>query len=763
MATSAGHPCHTIDRRGITRACQARFRIFLHLLTEPNQGSVTIRSLVIGLRRVLQILLLVSLLLPACRRETALTPTPAAKQIILISIDTLRSDRIGAYGYAKAKTPNLDNFAQNAVLFERAYSHSPLTLPSHGTMFSGLLPSENGLRDNIGFTSPEQISMLAETLKQNGFETGAVVSAFVLRKATGIAQGFDFYDDAIRERAGVSIGGIQRSGSDSIAIATPWIKERKDKPFFFFLHLYEPHAPYDAPKAFRREAATPYDADVALADTMLGQFLEFLKKEDIFNEALIIIVSDHGEGLGEHGEAEHGIFLYRESLQVPLLIKPRGNVGAGRRVTEPVQLLDLHPTILKAAQLSAEKPTTGSDMLTLESKQRQIYSETWYPRLHFGWSELHSLIEGQNHFIEAPSPELYDLQNDPGERRNLKDSDRRTLTRLKEATIGMIEPISPPSSIDPEELRKLAALGYLGGSSSLDDDKDLPDPKTRTATFKRLQAAFALFRRGEDAEALTMFREILAENPKMVDLYEVTAKAHYRLGNREDAIEAARRGLQVAPQSSSLLIMLTNFLIDAGRLKEAEEHAELLLKKEPGRAHEMLARIELGRGNLGDAERQARAALVTDERALALVTLGRIEREKGDYASALFNFDAALRQNSASQKAPVVGLQYLRGDSLARLNRNSEAEEAFREEIALSPADPRAYQSLIVMLATNNRLEDATALVRRLIASSPTARSYASVARTLRVLGDERGAQYWTTEGLKKYPNDGELRALLNR
>lgn len=686
------------------------------------------------------------------------------RHIILISIDTLRSDHLGAYGYTRARTPNLDAFARDGILFEHAFSHSPLTLPSHASMLTGMLPAGHGLRDNIGFRKSDGIETVPQMLKRNGFATGAVVSAFVLRKASGIDQGFDYFDDAIREHAGESLGGIQRNGSESVALAREWIRQKKDKPFFFFLHLYEPHAPYDAPDPLRSSSATPYDADVSLADSFFGSFVQFLQSEKIYDDALIFLVSDHGEGLGDHGEAEHGIFLYREAIQVPVIIKIPRNARGGSRVQTPIQLIDLRPTIQAAAGISSLEGTVGMDVLSNNlNEKRKIYSETYYPRLHFGWSDLHSLIENGKHYIHAPLPELYDINADPAEKINRFAEDRRSSSAMRQAIAPFVKPIRAPEAIDPEEARKLAALGYLGGSSSVQSGETLADPKSKTATFRELQAAFALFRKGDDARAIPLFRSILRQNPGMVDLYEITAKSLSRAGQSEEAIQMAKEGLRIAPQSDSLVIILTNLLIESGGLDDAWKHTELFLTRHPGKAHEMRARIAIERRDLQLATSEAKAALSGDEKVLAMLTLGRIEREKRNYPAALTHFDAALRESERSQKPPLVGLQYLRGDTLARLGKNSEAEKALRSEIVLSPTDPRAYQSLILLLMTDGRTEDATRLLRTLIETAPTSRSYISVARTLRVLGDERGVRYWASQGLKKYPRDRELRDLAGR
>ncbi|MES1210946.1 MAG: sulfatase, partial [Acidobacteriota bacterium] len=249
--------------------------------------------------------------------------------ILLISIDTLRSDRLPVYGYAKGSTPALDAFAKDAIVFERAYSHYPLTLPSHVSILTGQLPPEHKVRDNAGYPfEAAKHPYLPRLLKEIGYDTGAAVSAFVLRGQTGLSEGFDAYDGSLAPKPGETLDLVQRSGHDTLQAALPWLRGRAGKPFFHFLHLYEPHAPYTAPEPFASRFPDPYDAEVAAADQVLGDLFAELKKLEIYDRAVIVVLSDHGEGLGEHGEAQHGIFLYRETLQVPLLVKlPKSERG----------------------------------------------------------------------------------------------------------------------------------------------------------------------------------------------------------------------------------------------------------------------------------------------------------------------------------------------------------------------------------------------------------------------------------------------------
>src|SRR5437899_512311 len=301
--------------------------------------------------------LLLALVVTGCHRAPS-NQTP----VILISIDTLRSDHLPAYGYHGVDTPNIDALRADSILFERAYSHVPLTLPSHTTMFTGSLPATNGVRDNLGFRLAPTVPTLPDLLKKNGYATGAAVSAFVLRRETGIARGFDDYDDQIDPaNSGANVGRVQRDGGDTEEIAKRWIRAHARKPFFYFLHLYEPHTPYDPPEPYRSRYQLKYDGEIARADAIVGDFISFLKASGVYDDAAILLLSDHGEGLHDHGEAEHGIFVYREALQVPLMLKLPRQREHGKSVATPVQLSDVFPTICAITGTAA--PRTGATSL----------------------------------------------------------------------------------------------------------------------------------------------------------------------------------------------------------------------------------------------------------------------------------------------------------------------------------------------------------------------------------------------------------------
>lgn len=662
--------------------------------------------------------------------------------VILISIDTLRSDHLPAYGYRGVETPALDRFRRDAILFEHAYSHCPLTLPSHATMLTGRLPADTGLRDNVGFTLNKDVPTLAELLRGAGYRTGAAVSAFVLRGSTGIARGFETYDDRITPSGSEQpMALVQRDGASTAAAVRAFIDAHASEPFFVFLHLYEPHAPYDAPEPYRGRARSPYDAEIARADAIAGDFLQFLRDRGLYDRALILVVSDHGEGLGDHGEEEHGVFLYREAIQVPLLLKLPSSRDAGRSVAATAALSDVFGTVLRECGVA----TAAHSLL---DAPRAVYSESLYPRFHYGWSEMHSMIDGSHHAIRAPSPELYDVARDPGERTNAISSSRRAFNALNAAMEPLVRASSAPASIDPEEAAKLAALGYVSASAATAPGESLPDPKSRIGDLAAIKRATALYREGRYEEAVASFRRILDANPRMVDVWGMLSRAETQRGHTDEAIRAAKDGLRIAPTATHLAIDIANLSLDRDP-QDAARHAELALRADPARAHEILARLALRRGDVDAAEHEARAALAANsERVQPLLTLARIQIRRNDPAAALSTLDEATR--AAAPTLPPA-LPLLRGDALARLGRGAEAEASFREAIRLSPHDPAAYQSLTVLLASEGRYDDATATIRALATAAPTPAGYAAIVQTLTTLDDQEGARYWAGEGRRRW------------
>lgn len=707
------------------------------------------------------IVIVVALLAASCGRRAAIdTKAP----IILISIDTLRSDHLPAYGYTKVETPALDAFRKDAILYERAYSEAPLTLVSHASVFTGELPADHGIRDNLGYDLNPKSKTIAEILKSKGYATGGAVSAVVLRGETGIKRGFDFWNDDIdMDLSSLSISRSQRSGDDTRAIAEKWIGEHKEKPFFFFFHIYEPHSPYEPVEPFLSRYGKTYDGEVATADSIIGKFFDYLKDQGIYDRATIILMSDHGEGLHDHGEDEHGILLYREDIQVPLMLKLPHEAKHGATVKTPVELVDIFPTI--AGAFGVQGKTEGRSLLdALNGKvpdDRPLYSETYYPRLHFGWNDLHSIVSGANHYIHGPKPELYDLASDPAERQNVLMDRRRVYVALREKIQPYIHAAAAPSAVDDEQKQQLIALGYVGSTVTTNPNDVLPDPKENILKANDIGAAFRAYANGkyEDADRITA--TLVRDNPNMLDMLSLRASVLEKLNRTAEAIDTAKQALRLSPSSSNLAMMVARLSLDAGRLDDAEQHARLILKDLPTEGHHLLAEVALARKDYPKARAEAKLALGEKRnRPASILLLGRIEQTAGNLDEAVKDFKEAAALVESRHAHPLPRLNYMLGDTLARLGRTDEAESAFETEIKLFPTDPSAYRNLILLYAAEGKNQQATNLIFSLEKASPTPPSYIAIAETLKIIGDHNGCRFWATRGLQHFPSDQQLQTL---
>ena len=706
-----------------------------------------------------------------CGRTPAGEPHAGAYKgapIVLISIDTLRSDHLPAYGYRRVETPAIDALRRDAVLFTRAYSHVPLTLPSHCSILTGRLPGDHGVRDNVGYHFDAAAwSSLPLVLKHAGYATGGAVSAFVLRGETGISRGFDYWDSQVAMQLSAGLAQSRRPGQETARLALGWLRGVAGRPFFLFLHLYEPHSPYTPPEPFAsRYKDSPYDGEIANADAVVGGVLAELERLGVYEHAIVVLLSDHGEGLGEHGEAEHGMLLYRTTLQVPLLLKLPGSRLGGTSVAAPAQLVDVYPTLLSAVGVAPPPGLPGRSLLELgggAAGERELYAETNYPRLHFGWSELSSLIRGRFHYIHGPDPELYDLDADPAEVHQARERERRSFADLRGRVTRYQRQLRAPAAVDAETARQLAALGYAAGAVQGPAGGPAIDPKSHLASLADLNLAMRLFFRHQYAESVPVFRRALAANPKTVDAWEHLGEALAQLGRLDEALAAHEEAMKASGGVANVALATGALLLRLGRFDEAQGHAELAKQVSPGEAQSLLAEIALARHQPAVAERAARAALAAGGEAMAprlalaevLVAEGRLEEALGQTDQVL----AELARRAPGQSYPK--LWWVRGDILARLQRDAEAEQAFQREIQSFPADTHTYASLAVLYAAEGKPDAAIGVLRQMVESqgeSPAA--CAEAVSTLRVLGDAPGAAALLRHALELHPGSSQLRAL---
>lgn len=671
-------------------------------------------------------LLAALLLLAACTpTERAGVEFPEAP-VILISIDTLRSDHLPAYGYDGVKTPAIDGLAAESIVFDKAYSHVPMTLPAHVSMLTGLLPTEHGVRNNLGYTFDATAhDSLPARLRAAGYATGASVSTYVLRKETGMGALFDFYGDSLPQITGEAMGSHQRKGMDAAEEAVGWIRDRKSEPFFFMLHLYEPHAPYDPPEPYRSAVANPYDGEIATADAVVGHFIEGLKELGVWDRAIVVLTSDHGEGLYDHGEDQHGILLYREAIQVPLMIRlPRGMRG-GARVPHPAQLIDLPATVTALLGIDAPR-SSGRALLGADlSKPRSIYAETWYPRIHLGWSELRSLTDGKWQYIEAPRPELYDMEADPGQKTNVLADQRRVAAAFRTELDAF--PDAPPQlgEVDPEAAARLAALGYIGSVRDPAAEGPLPNPVDRLGDIERMKGAFAAAARREFTTAEEILRGLVGENPGNLDAWDKLGEVLMQAGRHEEAIAVYRDAIARFPGFATNLVLSAGFAyLGAGDLAAAEEHAQIGMKGNPAKGHELMARVALERNDPGLASRELAAAIEAGHATPALTVLqAEAAQKRGQLGVALQLLDQAERFGVEAGMVAVPRLEYLRGDTLARLDRPEEARASYRKAVAQFPGDLQAWSNLAIVEFLLGSPREAEDVLARMVEANPNERA----------------------------------------
>jgi len=662
---------------------------------------------------------LLTAILLSCHGGNGTGPFPGAP-IVLISIDTLRSDHLPAYGYKGVETPAIDALRRDAILFARAYSHCPLTLPSHASLLSGLLPTHTGVRDNAGYTfDAAHHPYLPRLLQEAGYETGAAVSAFLLRRATGLASGFDVYDDdmtAGSPGAAVASGETaERPGAISARRLLGWLKGRGDKPFFLFLHLYEPHTPYEPPEPFAsRYRAAPYDGEIATADAVVGTVIAALKRGGWYDKAIIVLLSDHGEGLGEHGEEQHGVFLYRETLQVPLLLKLPGGARAGTTVATPAGLVDVAPTLLALAGVRPDVPPSfdGQNLLTLPAAPaRRIYAETFFPRLHYGWSDLASLIEGRLHYIHGPAPELFDLVADPAEQRDVLVAQRPAAASLRQALDGYDRTLAPPGAVDAETSRKLAALGYAGAARPTQGGA-LPDPRTKLGVMRDLHAAKSLAAEEKYGEAAAVLRQVVGEEPGMVDAWAFLGSClDHPPEDPPAALAAYQKAFELSGGAPELALPVARELHRMGRLDEAKAQAELAVAADPAAASEVLASIALARGDADTALALMRRAGRAKEAFRR--DLGLLLAQSGRTQEAL-----EVLQPLSSQSAEPATLTVM-AHALADAGRTDEATALLDRALAADAHNAAAHELLGTIDLGLRKPEEARAHLQQAVALNP--------------------------------------------
>jgi arylsulfatase A-like enzyme/lipopolysaccharide biosynthesis regulator YciM len=691
---------------------------------------------------------------------------PNDLNVLLITLDTTRWDRLGAYGDGSASTPNLDRLAGEGALFEQTIAVAPLTLPAHSTIFTGLLPPRHGVRDNGGYVLDPKHGTLASALKATGRVTGAFVGAFVLDAKFGLDAGFDTYYDKfdLSRRRSLSLGSISRTAGEVVENAMPWLDEHANRPFFAWLHFYDAHSPYEPPEPFlSRFRDRPYAGEIAYVDSQVGRVLQWLETRQLSNRTIVVVIGDHGESLNEHGEGTHGLFIYESTTRVPFIVRTPYQMSAGQRIRSVVRSEDVMPTIL---DLVGERPPDGIQGRTLvpllagtaADLNLDAYSESLYARNHYGWSELRALRSGRFKYIATTRPELYDLERDPREERNLFEERRPLADRMAEELARLAAETasesSGPSAVDPETRERLAALGYIGSFSATAkaSGETLPDPKDKIEIFNLMTSAHESKSEDDADAAIVRLQKVVAEDPNILDAWvmlgnEYSRKRDYRtaleqykralainpeydlatinlahayraLGEYHAALVGYERYLQRDPKNALVRYQMGELFMDLGRLDQAETAFRQALNDDTrvAAARNALGVVALKRGDLPRAEQEIRQALAEKEDVkLAHFNLALIAEQRGDWKTAASEYQKEIEMHADAYKA-AFNLAKLR----EQLGDAGGQEAAYRQAIALNPRFAEGYFYLAKLyLDQGRRLDEAAVLAQRGLAINP--------------------------------------------
>ncbi|HPW17876.1 MAG TPA: tetratricopeptide repeat protein [Candidatus Aminicenantes bacterium] len=674
----------------------------------------------------------------------------AKPNVILVTLDTTRADHLGCYGGAAARTPVLDGLARRGVLFEQAATASPLTLPAHSTILTGMYPTYHGVRVNGNTALNEDQTTLAEVFAARGYDCGAFVAAFVVDGRWGLKQGFGTYDDRLdmTRSKHIDLGAIQRPGNEVLDSALGWLDGRRDRPFFAWIHLYDPHLPYEPPEPYRSEYAGAgpaglYSGEIAFMDEQVGRLTAWLDRTGLDRTTVLVLVGDHGEGLGDHAESAHGFFIYDSTLHVPLIVVAPLDGLAGKRVPAQVSTADLFPTILDLAGLSGVGEVQGRSLVRRmfrpgAGRETPAYGESMAPNIQFGWSPLHVLRTSRWKYIDAPRAELFDIAADPGERVNLASREpgvvramKAGLDRLMDET-GRGAPAPQAANLDRETMERLTALGYVGAPvaarKASGASAPLADPKDKLAVFERVTAAGGLVTADKYAEAVPLLETALAEEPGIPQAMLVLSTCYKELGRPEEAKAMLDMVLKDDPENLQALISLANILLDEGRDDDV---------------------LALCKQALNVDETNTQALQIVGE-----IHMGRLE------------FDQALPyiEKAADVQAKNDRSRFNLAACLIGLGQFDRAEPILRAVLEASPKWPLARFNLGLLCEERGRLEEARAAYAQEVETYPSEfKARFNLGKLLFKLGDRAGSLAEMRQVVKLTPKLAEGHLFLAR
>jgi arylsulfatase A-like enzyme/predicted Zn-dependent protease len=630
--------------------------------------------------------------------------------VLLVTLDTTRADRLGCYGYLGGKTPNLDALASGGVLFQNVYAQVPLTLPSHCSIMTGTTPLAHGVHNNGGYVLSPERTTLAEMLKARGFHTAAFVASFSVDSRFGLDQGFDLYDDSFEAGLPFKSANSERRADTVAALFSAWLDGRGEEPFFAWVHFFDPHLPYRPPAPYDREfSSNPYDGEIAFMDEAVGAVVGKLREKNLTGRTLVVVAGDHGEAFGEKIETGHGVFLYDGTLKVPLIMSFPGLLSEGRVVSSRVRLTDIVPTVLDMAGLPVPAGVEGQSLIPLangkKGRDRETYIETFYPRENYGWSELVGLVSGDWKYIRAPKPELYNLRTDPAETRNEAGSAGETGAGLARKLEDLVLksaglPAGTNRTLTAEEQERLRSLGYVnfsgGGAAS-----SAADPKDKLEVLKLAQLGEGYELEGRYAEAKAAYARLLELVPESPASYVNLALSEARLKEFDEAIATLRLGTERMPDSAILHVRLGHTYLVTGRAAEALASMDRVIELEPRNVDE-------------------KAIAVEPENKFLRTSLAMNLASTGDLARAIEVYKALVADNPGDHVLRQhLGVAYgVAGDYASSI-------ESFKQAIAINPT-PTAYLNLAVASKRAGASAEAAGYLRLYLAD-PKGESTASI------------------------------------
>jgi arylsulfatase A-like enzyme/Tfp pilus assembly protein PilF len=654
----------------------------------------------------------------ACRARSA------GPNVLLITLDTTRADHLGCYGDAAARTPRIDALAAEGVRFARVYCPAPLTLPSHTTIMTGLFPATHGVRNNGHDLGPKWRT-LAGILKGHGYATAAFVSSFSVDSRFGLGRGFDVYDDTFQPQAPLKGANAERRAEETFARFARWLEKAPAGRFFAWVHYYDPHQPYDPPSPYKEQSqGRPYDGEIAYMDHYVGRVLDALRDKGLLDKTLVVVAGDHGEGFGDKVETGHGIFLYEETIRVPLIVRDPAAFPRPRVVEDEVRLADVAPTVLEALGLGGEAAGLEGESLVPRARGKArgdlpSLVESLYPRENFGWSELVGLVSGPWKYIQAPRPELYDLAHDPSEKTDLAAASPAKAEELRkaleQALLRLSAPPGGPGPTRTDDRERLRSLGYVSFAPAKPGAGAAPDPKDKIGLLKLIQEAQAHEYAGRFAEAERVYAQVVAEIPDSPESYVDLALVQARQNAFDRAVASLIRGLDRLPGSETLLVRLGHTYLVSGKVREALETMDKVLAANP----QNVDALTVGAGILDATGRKAEARTYY-ERALAVEPESRHLR---------MSYAANLASTGSLKEAIVVyegliadfpeeqGFYQMAGIAHSYLGEYDRAIDLLRQALAIRPT-PVGFFNLAVAYEKRGDLREAAEALRMYLRNS---------------------------------------------